>query len=362
MGKGGMLAIAALAPIIGVVLVVVLLFTIITGAGDDDQAAAATCGAAGTVSGTAVSVQKGTLPAKVGPYSGDQVKNAAAIISIGKERGLTRHAQQTALMAAMTESTLNNLSGGDRDSAGLFQMRPSQGWGTQAQVTDIDYAINLFYERLVKVPGWDTMSPGEAAQSVEGSAFPDAYATKSAYAVEMLNGLSGVTVSTVSQTNEGPSCTAGSGAAAGGGAGGTKNVLAEGEQPATGPHAAKINQVIAFAKDQLGEDYVLGGAGPNVWDCSGLTKVAYAQIGINIDAGHSATTQWRNGVARGQMHPLAEAQPGDLIFWGGNNAWHVGISLGGDMMIAAPKVGDVVKIQKVWGTPNDQVWRPVDGL
>jgi len=358
-GKGSMIAIVALAPIIGVVVVVVVLFTIITGAGDDD-AAAATCGAAGTVSGTAVSVQEENLPAKVGPYSGDQVKNAAAIISIGKQRGLTQHAQQTALMAAMTESTLNNLSGGDRDSAGLFQMRPSMGWGTLAQVTNISYAINLFYERLVKVPGWDTKTPGEAAQAVEGSAFPDAYATKSAYAVEMLNALSGVTVSTVSQTNEGATCTAG--AAAGASAGGTNNALAAGEQPATGPHAAQINQVIGFAKQQLGEAYVLGGAGPNVWDCSGLTKVAYAGIGINIDAGHSATTQWRNGVARGQMHPLSEVQPGDLIFWGGNDAWHVGISLGGDMMIAAPKVGDVVKIQKVWGTPNSQVWRPVDGL
>ena len=358
-GKGSMIAIVALAPIIGVVVVVVVLFTIITGAGDDD-AAAATCGAVGTVSGTAVSVQEGNLPAKVGPYSGDQVKNAAAIISIGKQRGLTRHAQQTALMAAMTESTLNNLSGGDRDSAGLFQMRPSMGWGSLAQVTNITYAINLFYERLVKVPGWDTKTPGEAAQAVEGSAFPDAYATKSAYAVEMMNALSGVTVSMVSQTNEGATCTAG--AAAGASAGGTNNALAAGEQPATGPHAAQINQVIGFAKQQLGEAYVLGGAGPNVWDCSGLTKVAYAGIGINIDAGHSATTQSRNGVARGQMHPLSEVQPGDLIFWGGNDAWHVGISLGGDMMIAAPKVGDVVKIQKVWGAPNNQVWRPVDGL
>jgi len=358
-GKGSMIAIAALAPVIGIVVIVVVLFTIITGAGDDD-AAAATCGTAGTVSGTAVSVQSGDLPAKVGPYSGDQIKNAAAILSIGKERGVTQHAQQTALMAAMTESSLNNLDGGDRDSAGLFQMRPSQGWGTHAQVTDISYAINLFYEKLVKIPGWDTMTPGEAAQALEGSAFPDAYDTKSAYAVEMMNALSGVTVSTVSQTNEGATCTADTASA--GGSGATNDSLAAGEQPATGPHAAQINQVIGFAKQQLGKDYVLGGAGPNVWDCSGLTKVAYAQIGINIDAGHSATTQWRNGVASGNMHPLSEAQPGDLIFWGGNDAWHVGISLGGDVMIAAPKPGDVVKIQKVWGTPNSQVWRPTDAL
>lgn len=354
-GKGAMIGLAVVATVIGLVLIVVVLFTII-GAGTSANQTAG-CGATGTVSGAAVAVQSGTLPAKVGAYSGAQIQNAAAILSIGKQRGLDQHAQQTALMAAMTESTLNNLPGGDRDSAGLFQMRPSQGWGSQAQVTDISYAINLFYERLTQVPGWESMAPGTAAQAVEGSAFPDAYATKSAAAVEMMNALSGVTVSTVSQTTEGATCAAG----------GTRAVVANaslvgGEQPATGPHAAQINQVIGFAKQQLGKPYVLGGAGPNVWDCSGLTKVAYAQIGINIDSGHSATTQWRNGVASGHMHPLSEAQPGDLIFWGGNDAWHVGISLGGKMMIAAPKAGDVVKIQAVWGTPNSQVWRPVDGL
>ncbi len=354
-GKGAMIGAVVIAPIIGIVMVIVVLFAAITGS---DDAQAATCGTAGTVTGSAVAVQTGELPAQVGPYSGDQVKNAAAIISIGKDRGLTQQAQQTALMAAMTESTLNNNPGGDRDSAGLFQMRPSQGWGTLAQVTDISYAINLFYERLVQVPGWESKSPGEAAQAVERSAFPDAYATKAANAVEMMNALSGVTVSTVAQTDEGATCTPG------GGAGGTAapGALADGEQPATGPHAAEINQVIAFAKQQLGLSYVLGGDGPNVWDCSGLTKVAYAQVGINIDDGHSSTTQWRNGVARGQMHPLSEVQPGDLIFWGGNDAWHVCIRLGGNMMIAAPKVGDVVKIQTVWGTPNAEVWRPVDGL
>ncbi|GAB7302359.1 hypothetical protein MAFF212519_02090 [Clavibacter michiganensis] len=227
-GKGAMIGAVVIAPIIGIVMVIVVLFAAITGS---DDAQAATCGTAGTVTGSAVAVQTGELPAQVGPYSGDQVKNAAAIISIGKDRGLTQQAQQTALMAAMTESTLNNNPGGDRDSAGLFQMRPSQGWGTLAQVTDISYAINLFYERLVQVPGWESKSPGEAAQAVERSAFPDAYATKAANAVEMMNALSGVTVSTVAQTDEGATCTPG------GGAGGTADpgALADGEQPATGP-------------------------------------------------------------------------------------------------------------------------------
>lgn len=355
--SGAMLLIIPAAAFGGVIALVLMVVVVLNGNGSGSSG---DCNTGGGTNATAVTVTSGSLPKSVGPYSGDQIKNAAAIISIGAERGLTTHAQQTALMAAMTESTLNNLSGGDRDSAGLFQMRPSQGWGTQAQVTDIDYAINLFYERLVKVRGWDTMSPGQAAQSVEGSAFPDAYATKSAYALQMLNALSGVTVQTVSATTTGLVCDD-SGSNGDGGSGDVTQMVA-GEKAPTGPHAAQISQVINFAKQQLGKDYVLGGAGPDVWDCSGLTKVAYAKIGINIDDGHSATTQWRNGVARGQMHPLSEAQPGDMIFWGGNDAWHVGISLGGNMMIAAPKVGDVVKIQKVWGTPNGQVWRPVDGL
>jgi peptidoglycan DL-endopeptidase CwlO len=340
---------AAFGAVIGLVLMVVVVLNGSSGSGD--------CNTSDGGSSSAVTVTAGNLPESVGPYSGDQIKNAAAIISIGAERGLTTHAQQTALMAAMTESTLRNLDGGDRDSAGLFQMRPSQGWGTHAQVTDINYAINLFYERLVKVNGWESMTPGEAAQWVEGSAFPDAYATKSADAMQMLNALSGVTVQTVSATTTGLVCDDSDA-----GSGGDVTQMVAGEKAPTGPHAAQITKVINFAKQQLGKDYVLGGAGPDVWDCSGLTKVAYAQIGINIDAGHSATTQWRNGVASGDMHPLSEAQPGDLIFWGGNDAWHVGISLGGDMMIAAPKPGDVVKIQKVWGTPNSQVWRPVDAL
>ncbi|CAM98499.1 C40 family peptidase [Clavibacter michiganensis] len=349
MSKGSMLGILVAAPVIGLVAVVVVIFTVIVGGGSDG-ASAAGCG----TGGPAIAVESGQLPAEVGAYSGEQVANAASILAIGKQRGLNQHAQQVALIAAMTESRLRNLGGGDRDSAGLFQMRPSQGWGTLAQITDTGYAINLFYERLTQVPGWESKEPGEAAQAVERSAFPDRYATHLPEAAQVMNALSGTTVVPVSSTDEGLTCSRAGSAGSG--------ELADGEQPARGPHAAEITQVIAFAKQQLGKSYVLGGAGPNVWDCSGLTKVAYAQVGIDIDDGHSSTTQWRNGVARGQMHPLSEVQPGDLIFWGGNDAWHVGISLGGNTMIAAPKVGDVVKIQTVWGTPNAEVWRPVDGL
>ena len=81
-----------------------------------------------------------------------------------------------ALAAAFQESGLHNLSHGDRDSLGLFQQRPSQGWGTPSQIMDPGYAAGAFYHRLAQVTGWQTTSVTDAAQQVQRSAAPDAYA------------------------------------------------------------------------------------------------------------------------------------------------------------------------------------------
>jgi hypothetical protein len=80
-----------------------------------------------------------------------------------------------ALATAFQESKLENLDHGDRDSLGLFQQRPSQGWGTPAQVRDPVYAANAFYDELVQVDGYDSMRITEAAQEVQRSAHPEAY-------------------------------------------------------------------------------------------------------------------------------------------------------------------------------------------
>jgi murein DD-endopeptidase MepM/ murein hydrolase activator NlpD len=106
----------------------------------------------------------------------EQLENARTIIEVGEQRGLPPYAWTVALATAMQESTLRNLNYGDRDSLGLFQQRPSQGWGTPAQVTDPVYAAHKFYEGLGKVPGWQQMSVTVAAQTVQRSAFPLAYA------------------------------------------------------------------------------------------------------------------------------------------------------------------------------------------
>jgi hypothetical protein len=109
----------------------------------------------------------------------DQASNASLIAAISVRRGLPPRAASIALATAMQESKLRNIDHGDQagpDSRGLFQQRPSQGWGTEAQIMDPAYASNAFYDGLVKVPGYEAMEVTQAAQLVQKSAFPRAYA------------------------------------------------------------------------------------------------------------------------------------------------------------------------------------------
>ncbi|MGY1778838.1 hypothetical protein [Geodermatophilus sp. SYSU D01036] len=116
-----------------------------------------------------------TVPSTSVTLSAEQWANAQTIAAVARQRGLPERAVVIALATAMQESTLRNLDYGDRDSLGLFQQRPSQGWGTPAQVQDPVYAAGQFYDRLVRVPGWETMRLTDAAQWVQRSGFPEAY-------------------------------------------------------------------------------------------------------------------------------------------------------------------------------------------
>lgn len=120
-------------------------------------------------------------PIGAGNYAGvslsrEQVGNAQTIARVGYGMGIPGRGVMIALMTSMQEAKLRNLKYGDRDSQGLFQQRPSQGWGTVAQVTDPQYAARKFYEALLRVPGWESMASTRAAQAVQRSAFPTAYA------------------------------------------------------------------------------------------------------------------------------------------------------------------------------------------
>jgi hypothetical protein len=105
-----------------------------------------------------------------------QARNASLIAAVSVRRGMPAHAATIALATALQESKLYDLRGGDRDSLGLFQQRPSEGWGTRQQVLDPLHATNAFYDALAQVPGWETLAVTRAAQAVQRSGYPSAYA------------------------------------------------------------------------------------------------------------------------------------------------------------------------------------------
>lgn len=119
----------------------------------------------------------------VTPLTAEMRAHAATIVQVGHELGVPTYGIVIALATAMQESSLRNLSWGDRDSVGLFQQRPSTGWGTAADLQVPSHAARLFYvgrpgytRGLLGVPGWQNMTLTRAAQAVQISAYPDHYA------------------------------------------------------------------------------------------------------------------------------------------------------------------------------------------
>jgi hypothetical protein len=121
----------------------------------------------------------------------EQAESAALIAGTAVRRGLPARAVTIALATAYQESDLRNVTHGDRDSLGLFQQRPSQGWGSTEQVQDPVYATNAFYDALVELDGYREMEVTEAAQAVQRSGFPEAYADHEADARVLASALTG---------------------------------------------------------------------------------------------------------------------------------------------------------------------------
>ena len=141
----------------------------------------------------------------------DLAVNASTITAVAVARGLPPRAASIALATAVQESGLRNLNYGDDagpDSRGLFQQRPSQGWGAQEQVMDPVYAANAFYDALVEVPGYQDLPLTVAAQTVQRSAFPDAYADHESEGRAFASALTGQTPAALGCTL-GPAETAG---------------------------------------------------------------------------------------------------------------------------------------------------------
>jgi hypothetical protein len=120
-----------------------------------------------------------------------QMANAATISAVGIRRGLPTQAVTVALTTALQESKLQNLTGGDRDSIGLFQQRPSQGWGSAEQIADPHYSARKFYDALGKIKGWQQMTVAKAAQAVQHSAEGSAYQRWESKATVLASALAG---------------------------------------------------------------------------------------------------------------------------------------------------------------------------
>ena len=105
----------------------------------------------------------------------EQARNASIIAGVSVRRGLAPRAASIALTTAYQESDLHNLDHGDRDSVGLFQQRPSMGWGSRKQLQNPYYATNRFYDALMKIHGWESADITEIAQQIQISGYPDAY-------------------------------------------------------------------------------------------------------------------------------------------------------------------------------------------
>ncbi len=128
----------------------------------------------------------------------EQAGNAAIIVAESVRRSLPPRAASIALATALQESGLRNIDYGDRDSIGLFQQRPSQGWGTVEDIMDPWYSAGRFYQALVKIPSWDTGSINDVAQKVQRSGVPDGYRKHETRARVLASALTGHSAAAVS--------------------------------------------------------------------------------------------------------------------------------------------------------------------
>jgi cell wall-associated NlpC family hydrolase len=290
----------------------------------------------------------------------EQVPNAETVQATGVAMGVPARGQVVALATALQESGLRNLTYGDRDSLGLFQQRPSQGWGTAAQILDPVYASTRFYEALQAVSGWQSLTVAQAAQAVQRSAVPDAYGTWEPLATALQAAIAPLLPSAGSTPSPVPSAsdTTADGASV------TPDTCAADEDgtdfgvipPGTVPDGyvipaeapAVVQTAIRWALGQLGTPYQWGGNCTDSHgqdpmgrcDCSSLMQQAYKAAGVTLT--RTTYTQVREGT------PVAvdALQPGDLVFTGGTAADpdHVGMVIGQGLIVNAPHTGAVVDV------------------
>lgn len=296
----------------------------------------------------------------------EQVPNAKKIQATGVAMHIPARGQVVALATALQESGLRNLTYGDGDSLGLFQQRPSKGWGTANEILDPVHASTKFYERLKKVSGWQSLSVAQAAQAVQKSGFPQAYAKWEPLATALQKAIEPA-LAQAGDASPSPSPSGPTGTSTGSRSPGTAGGCAADEDgtgfgtippgavpdgykvPADAPPKART--AIRWALGQLGTPYQWGGhcTAPHSkvpmgrCDCSSLMQQSYKAAGVAL----SRTTYTQ--VKDGKPVSVGSLKPGDLVFTEGtaSRPEHVGMVIGRGLVVNAPHTGDVVRIATV---------------
>jgi cell wall-associated NlpC family hydrolase len=290
-------------------------------------------GGAGTVGGSGGQTDTSSLGGQYGGYnSAEQKANAVKIYNAGREMGATQSDQIVAIMTAMQESGLVNLDHGDRDSVGLFQQRPSQGWGTKAQCMDPTYAAKKFFSGLFAVNNRAKMTKGQQAQAVQRSAFPSAYDKHEPAATQMVTDMAK--------------------------GGGTNPVATSGAPSAKATGTATNYQFIQVAKDLVTtypnipytQKYggtqmaILSANPPPGLDCSSFVQAVYLRtLGGLYNFPRVTTTQLP--FCRAIPVDVAMKTPGALLFKG-SPPHHVEMSIGdGKHSVGAHRTGTFASVE-----------------
>ncbi|MFI6321586.1 C40 family peptidase [Nonomuraea sp. NPDC050556] len=352
-------------------------------AADQSRLANAVCAYAPKTEAAAPSARHGLTASQVG--------HARTIVQVAIDLKLPRRAAEIAIATALQESWLNNATVGDHGTSfGLFQQRPTMGWGTREQVTTPSYAAKSFYQRLIKVQGWADMPLTKAAAIVQRprSDLRGAYAKHEPLAKQIVASLWKSTaplpkadekavrlsIETAASlgiprqalvddiaANLGPkgSRKAAESIVAGQAQKLCKQLKAKLSEATTAIAAGSTRGALAVAAaltmrgvpyswgggNKSGPTYGIGrGASTRGFDCSGLAEYAWGKAGVSV-GGHTSS-QWTSGV----RVPRSQIQPGDLIFFATNpndpaTIHHVGIALDSRRMVHAPFTGSSVRVE-----------------
>jgi cell wall-associated NlpC family hydrolase len=316
-------------------------------------------------------------------WSQEQLQNAAIIYQVGLSMGMSSRDIQIGLITAMVESNLVNVNYGDRDSLGLFQQRPSQGWGSPEQVTDPRYAASTFFKHLQGLGDKRyQMSMGDAAQAVQRSAFPDRYGERIQDAraiwpqVQQIGGgnpqsMNGGTYPTdtsnmysalmQSDSSLPPTASQMLGAwgmppadpSSGMGTMIGTHTNQSAIQPLMEQSGAYVKgvdgwrkAVLEYARQAVGTPYVWGGTDLSSGvDCSGFIQAVFNKVGMELPRVSYQQAKL------GQRVGYDGLRPGDLIGWDNssrnNGADHIALYLGNGLMIESPRPGLSVRIRQI---------------